>query len=226
MANFERQELRKTKTIADKLKTMRLAKGIAVGGLAKKLNIPEKYLFYLENAQYDSLPGDIYVRAWLKKLAEYYQVPSSELLVDYQLEKNIKHKISKINSVERKKILKNYNFLKPKTLRWLLISLVVLGLLVYLVIEIVAIVAPPYLTITQPPNNYKTKEAIVEIVGQTKPEAQLLINGELIPLDQSGAFKKVVNLSTGLNNLKISAKKKHSQTRKLELLILRESTDN
>lgn len=226
MANFERQELRKTKTIADKLKSLRLAKDYTLSNVAKKLSIPEKYLFYLESAQYDNLPGDIYVRAWLKKLAEYYQVASSELLVDYQLEKNIKHKISKINRGERKNVLKNSIFLRPRTLRWLIIGLVVLGLLVYLVIEILAIIAPPYLKIIQPVNNYKTKEATVEVVGQTKPEAQLLINGELIPLDQGGAFKKIVNLSTGLNNLKISAKKKHSQTKKMELLILRESTDN
>lgn len=226
MGNFERQELSKTRTTADRIRSLRLAKGVGLDFVAKKLNIPEKYLNHLETGQHDSLPGDIYVRAWLKKIAEYYQISSNELLVDYRLEKNIKHKIAKVENRHSRRRLVDSNFLRPKTLRWLLVIVIVLALLVYLVFELVAIIAPPYLNISQPPNNYKTSESVVEIVGQTKAEAQVLINGELIPLDKDGRFKKVVNLTTGLNNLQISAKKKHSQVKELELLILRETIEN
>ncbi|MFA6253227.1 MAG: helix-turn-helix domain-containing protein [Patescibacteria group bacterium] len=225
MSNFERKELRRTHTMADKLKNLRLNKEITVEALAKKINIPTKYIVSLENGQHDNLPGDIYVRAWLKKIASFYEVDANGLLVDYHLEKKINHKINKDIKTENKKAVKSSRFLRPRTLRWLVVGGVVLSLLVYLAFEIVNIIFPPYLNITQPSNNFRTKEASVEIIGQTKKEAQLMINGELIALDQEGKFKKAVNLTIGLNNLQISAKKKHSRTKYLELLILRESLE-
>ncbi|MDQ5970674.1 MAG: cytoskeleton protein RodZ [Patescibacteria group bacterium] len=225
MSNFERKELKRTHTVADKLKNLRISKEITTDFLAKKLNIPAKYIVCLENGQHDILPGDIYVRAWLKKIANFYEVDASGLLVDYHLEKNINHKISSAVKIEKKKSLKESKFLRPKFLRWLFIGAIVLTLFIYLVYEIVNIIAPPFLNIIQPSNNFKTKEASVEIIGQTKVEAQLMINGELIVLDQEGKFKKNVNLTVGLNTLKISAKNKHSRTQYAEWLILRESVE-
>lgn len=225
MANFERKELKRTHTIADKLKNLRSKKEIDPEFLAKKLNIPLKYILFLESGEHGSLPGDIYVRAWLKKIANFYEINSADLLLDYQLEKKIVHKISSHTDSNKKRKIKNINFLTPRLIRWSLIWLVIGSLFVYMAYEIVNIVAPPDLQITSPNNNLKTKETSVEIIGRTQAEAQLNINDELIVLDQVGGFKKTVNLTVGLNTLKISAKNKHSRTNKIELLILRESLE-
>lgn len=221
MSNFERKELRRSHTMADKLKNLRLTKEISVEFLAKKLDIPSKYLTNLENGQQENLPGDIYVRAWLKKIANFYAVDVNSLLLDYQLEKKVSHKINRDDGV-KKKAIKSGRFLSPKILRWLVVSGTVLILFIYLFFEIINIISPPHLNITQPYNNFRTKESSIEIIGQSKPEAQVMINGEMVSLDQEGKFKKTVNLTLGLNNLEISAKKKHSQTKYLEVLILRE----
>ena len=63
------------------------------------------------------------------------------------------------------------------------------------------------------------------IKGQTKPEVQLTINNELVLLDENGSFSQTINLINGLNNLEISAKKKHSKTKIIEIAILRESLE-
>ncbi len=225
MANFERKELKRTHTIADKLKNLRNHKEISAELLAKKLNIPLKYILSLEGGQYDSLPGDIYVRAWLKKIANFYETNANELLLDYQLEKKIVNKISSGSEIKNNKKIKQINFLTPRFIRWSIIWLVMGSLFVYLTYEIVNIIAPPDLQIISPSNNLKTKDLSVEIVGQTQAEAQLNINDELIVLDQEGRFKKTVNLTVGLNTLEISAKNKHSRTKKIEILILRESLE-
>jgi hypothetical protein len=44
-------------------------------------------------------------------------------------------------------------------------------------------------------------------------------------LDEQGNFIKNINLSTGLNNLEISAKKKHSRAQVIEIVVLRESAE-
>jgi len=211
--------------MADKLKNLRAGKEVSVDFLEKKLNIPAKYLIALEEGSYEILPGDIYVRAWLKKIATFYEVDHNGLLVDYQLEKKIEHKVNNGDKEQKKRNIKNGSLLRPRILRWMIVGTVVLTLFVYLAFEIVNIIAPPYLNILEPSDNFKTKEVSIEITGQTIKEAQVFINEELIVLDQEGNFKKTVNLTVGLNNLRISAKKKHSRTRHVELLILRESLE-
>jgi hypothetical protein len=54
----------------------------------------------------------------------------------------------------------------------------------------------------------------------------MTINNEKVLLDEDGNFEQTVNLVVGLNNLQISAKKKHSKINNLEWMILRENLNN
>ena len=92
----------------------------------------------------------------------------------------------------------------------------------YLSWQVKKIISPPYLKIIEPSNNYITKESTISILGETIPEVELKINNENILLDKEGKFKKDINLILGLNNLEISAKKKYSKIKEIELNILRE----
>ena len=106
-----------------------------------------------------------------------------------------------------------------------MIGLVIAILLGYLVWEINSIVAAPQVNIIQPDNNFRTIESSVLIIGQTEPEVQLTINSDRIVLDEEGNWQQNINLVSGLNNLEISAKKKHSKTKTIELIIYREGVE-
>ena len=105
------------------------------------------------------------------------------------------------------------------------IGLLILTLFAYLGWEINNIISPPQVKIFEPTSNFKTTDSSVFIKGQTKPEVQLTINNELVLLDEEGYFNQEINLLNGLNNLEISAKKKHSRIRTIEMVILRESLE-
>jgi cytoskeletal protein RodZ len=223
MASWQQKNINRSQTLAEKIKQTRLDMGLELANISKKINIPLKYLELLEAGEYQSLPGDIYARAWLKKYAKVLALDTDGLLVDFQIEKNINKKIEEIGKTEKKRF--NLTWLRPYLLRWLMIVLVAGALLSYLVWEIFNIVQAPKLVLLEPSNNHKTIDASIDISGQTEPEVQLNINGEQVLLDNQGYFKKNINLARGLNNLEISAKKKHSRTRYLQVVILRENLD-
>lgn len=208
--------------MADKLKQARISKEISLEEMSQATKIQIKYLEILEEGDYQKLPGDIYAKAWLKLYADFLSLDVNELLADYKIEKSVRDKLIKVSKPKEQKSFSNYNILKPNFLKVLAIAGLVLVLLGYLAWEINNIISPPQVTITEPSNNFRTSESSVLIKGYTKPEVQLTINNEKVLLDESGNFVKEVNLVSGLNNLEISAKKKHSKTNNLELIIYRD----
>ncbi|MBP9802031.1 helix-turn-helix domain-containing protein [Patescibacteria group bacterium] len=222
MATFQKKTINKGQTVANRLKNARLEQSLSLNDVQTKIGVQKKYLEFLESADYDSLPGDVYVRNWLKLYGKFLNLNVSELLVDYKLEKSVGQKFVAVEERKEKKI---WQFLGPQFLKKVSVAFIVLAVLSYLAWEINNIISPPKITITQPNDNTKTTASSIMVSGQTEKEIQLNINGELVLLDTDGNFSKEVNLSLGLNNLLINAKKKHSKIRVVELKVLRESTE-
>ncbi len=222
MAAFKQKKIIRGQSLADKLKKARLEQEISLEEVQSQTNIQLKYLEALEEGKYQDLPGDVYVKIWIKLYAEFLDLPANELITAYKLEKNISDKIKGVDqSIKEPIAVKENVLLQPRTLKLIAIGLVVLALLGYLAWSLVKIIAAPKINITEPANNYTTTESSIVITGQTEAEVQLMINNELILIDEQGNFSQTVNLSTGLNKLQISVKKKHSKTNNLEWNILR-----
>ena len=226
MASFKQKKISRTQTLADKLRQSRLEQNKTLAEATAVTGIQTKYLEILEEGNYQKLPGNIYAKAWLRLYADFLGLQANELLVDYKIEKSISDRLVKVDVPQEK----NNNFfiyriLKPRVLKFLGIGLLIVALFVYLGWEVNNIISPPEVLIFEPTSNFKTTDSSVVIKGQTKPEVQLTINNELVLLDGEGYFIQEVNLLNGLNNLEISAKKKHSRTQTMEIVILRESLE-
>jgi len=226
MTSFRQKKISRSQTLADKLKQARLEqeKTLEEAALATKIQI--KYLEALEEGDYQKLPGDIYSKAWLKLYGNFLDLQVNELLVDYKIEKAINDKLTKVsNPVVKTNNISGFNILKPKFLKFLGIAFLILALLAYLGWEINNTISPPEILIFEPTNNFRTTEPSTTVSGQTKAEVQLTINNELVLLDEEGRFSQSINLINGVNNLEISAKKKHSKVKTIELVILRETLE-
>lgn len=219
MVNFQKKTISQGQTVSNRLKTNREERGFTLGQVSRGTKIQIKYLEYLEAGDYHQLPGEIYVRNWIKLYADFLSLPSREILNDYKKEKSV---VEQFKDEELKKENKFVKLLGPHFLRKILLALVVLLALSYLVWEINNIISPPKVEIFSPTTDLKTGASSVDIEGKSEPEVQLFINNELVLLDEQGNFKTNVALSIGLNNLEINAKKKHSKTQTIYLNILRE----
>lgn len=72
--------------IGDKLRSARKTKGMSIEDVEKITKIQRRYLTAIENDDFDQLPGDFYVRAFIRQFADVVGLNGKELLADYKSE--------------------------------------------------------------------------------------------------------------------------------------------
>jgi len=78
--------------------------------------------------------------------------------------------------------------------------------------EIKFLIKAPELEVYQPPADITINQENFEIIGKTNPVAYLTVNGQEVYIDREGNFKKEIELSAGVNTIKIEAKNRFGKT--------------
>ena len=226
MSNFIHKKLCSNKSLPEIFKDERLKRNLTLDEISTKTQISVNYLKNIETGDYQLLPGEVYVKQFIKKLAEFFYFSEITLLAIYQQEKNKQEGF--LNNKKNPKKNNNYgDFLSPKFVRRFFICLIITGLIGYLGWEINNIFTPPFLQIDSPASQSITKEPMIDIIGKTEAEITVLINQQEILTKPDGSFSQEVDLNIGLNLFEISAAKKHSQPKIVTISILREpATDS
>lgn len=92
--------------------------------------------------------------------------------------------------------------------------------------EIGFLIKPSELEISQPPTDITVTQDTFEISGKTNPGAYLTVNGKEVYIDKEGNFKSEINLSQGLNIIKIEAKNRFGKTNTIIRRIILKSDTN
>jgi len=106
--------------------------------------------------------------------------------------------------ISKESIVKIFDFRKLL----IIFCLILLG--GYLFYRIIIIFLPPYLEILSPIDKIEVNDFSLKISGKTDRLVEVYINNKMVP-NQDGYFEEEVKLLPGINNLKISAKKKYSK---------------
>lgn len=227
MFKFQRKEVKGTKTLGQRLKTVREETGINLDEAEKGTGIQKKYLQALEEGDYSLLPASVYIKNYLRVYAEFLQVSPQMVLDLYDQEKEIVEPIrSKKTEEQAKKEKIPKPIITPRRIRNLIIFLIIAACFVYLGVEIKKIVSPPILDITSPQDNLVIDKNSVEVSGKTEPESAVTINGQEVFLDPQGQFREKIELVSGLNTIEIASQKKHSKKSVIYRHILVEKKDN
>ncbi|WP_334330207.1 helix-turn-helix domain-containing protein [Companilactobacillus sp. HBUAS59699] len=72
--------------IGQKLRNARIKKGYTIDDLQQVTKIQKRYLIAIEEGQFDHLPGDFYVRAFIKQYSDAVGISSDDLLEEYKSE--------------------------------------------------------------------------------------------------------------------------------------------
>ena len=219
-------EIRKRKVggeqpLGEMLKIVREGKQISLDELSRQLKIKEDYLSHLEKGEYLKLPGEVFVKNFLKAYAVYFQLSSKTILSRYESEKQSFNKAEKKRVIEKSFVEvahRKKSFTVSKVFRYALLGLIILAVLSYLGWEINNITAPPSLEITFPAIDMIVEERLITVMGITTLEAQVTINDQTVAVDELGNFEQELSLQPVLNNIEVRAQKKHSRT----ILISRE----
>ncbi|AVK63362.1 DUF4115 domain-containing protein [Lactobacillus sp. CBA3606] len=70
--------------IGARLKAARTTKGLTIDDLQQITKIQKRYLIAIEDEQFDKLPGDFYVRAFIKQYADTVDLDGNALLEEYR----------------------------------------------------------------------------------------------------------------------------------------------
>lgn len=217
MPVFTPKKLALEDTVGERLRRTRRALGLNIEPIAKKLKIRVEYLMAMEDERFDKLPAGLYGKNFLKEYSSFLGLRPKELFKDLD---------EKIFGEENtnpfsQKVLKSRKLLVwPKIIKNILISGAVLVCFLYLVFYFKNIVTAPDLEIMHPDKNILTSESVLTVSGQTEPEAEVRINGEIILNNDKGAFSQTINLKKGMNSITVSAKKKYSREQSITRQVL------
>jgi len=217
MTTFLPKKIVYTESLGDKLRQARRYKNLKIEDIAKKINIRVEYLSALEDNHFDDLPAGLYGKNFIRKYASVLGLNSKDILKDWdeQIFSN-----SPNNPFSRKILARHKFIIFPKIIRNLLIVCAISICFLYLIIYFKKITLAPKLIITQPATNLSIKSNNIIVSGQTEPETEVKINGEIVLNNRDGYFSQEINLKKGINNLTIKAKKKYSRNQIITRQIL------
>ncbi len=208
-----------------KLVDCRQEKKLSLRDVYNISSIPIKYLKALEEERWQDLPGEIYLKNFLKKYCNVLDINFGICFKQYKKQKlkvvnQLQDKTKSQNKV--KKHLKRYlEFITPTRFRNTIVALILLVLLSYIYFKINDYVRPPELVIDYPQKNLETSANVITIQGHTEDEVMVSINNENIPVEENGNFKIEVKLKYGLNRFEIVSSRKHSRQNKKEIVIFK-----
>ncbi|GAG40694.1 unnamed protein product [marine sediment metagenome] len=99
----------------------------------------------------------------------------------------------------------------PKRIVVFVFILFLILVAIYFWREISFLVTAPKLEVNQPPTDITITEGSFEILGKTEATAYLTVNKEEVYLDKEGNFKTTIELSEGLNIIKIESKNRFNK---------------
>lgn len=207
---FVTWKVRSNPTLGEYLRDARKSRLLSIKAIAEKINVSRVYLSRLEHGHFDKLPGDVYVKGFIKSYASYMKLNVPFALKLYQREKDIyKNVVKEHNARHHVPRIRNPLFLlTPRMFTIGGICLVVFASLFYLWRQFAGLAAPPSLKVFEPADNIVTKTSSLTVNGKTDPEASVLINGQVIFVDTSGNFNESVSLQGGMNTISVVARNK------------------
>jgi hypothetical protein len=196
----------KIDTLGEYLASVRKQLDLDVRAVSNMTQIKPEYLEGLEAGSYEKLPADVYVRGFLKSLANFYHIKEKILIDQYEKERGFEvvAKTPAASSAEKLS-------LTPR--RIVLGASVLVGLLAvtYVGAQIKSVLAPPFLQIEEPASDLTVADNTIVIAGKGEVGAQIFINNQPVLTDAEGQFSENLVLSQGLNVIEILERNKFNK---------------
>ena len=177
---------------------------IRFGDLSARTGIPAKHLKKIEKGEWCDLPSGVYVKGFLKKYAQTVGLDEAEVAARYESEWN---QICALPaSLAGNQNLNRFDLLKNISLRKIFTAAAAVFVIGYVSWQFRVILERPDLNLENPPTeDVVSAEAVLELAGRVSPGAALTVNNDPVYPEESGDFKKSVELLPGLNVLEIKA---------------------
>ena len=208
-------------TLGGRLKKQREALGLSIEDVAREVHAPLKYIYGLENDEFDIFSAKVYAQGFLRSVLEVVSMGDKEtFLKEFGNEWEV-HMFRKRPEV--KPLPENRGeepLLTPKRLLTSLSILGLLALLVFVGFRLTYFVGAPVLTIEAPEDRAEVSEPLIRVQGKAGKESRLTVNGREITIDAQGNFNDEIELGAGLNVLEFIAQNRFGKESRVMRYIL------
>lgn len=209
MTEFSQKPIVQPKRVGVRLRELREFKRLTLGSVAGRTKISAYYLGMLESGQFADIPfAFVYKKNFIRSYAIAVGADPTEFLNQFLLEELAPepHTPAALPKPSSRKVTN-----LPAIIRLGLLIAMVGSVILYVGLQVKRIIEPPQLTIFSPQDGLVTTNHTLLVQGQAERETRIAINGQPIKNSDDGRFQEVLDLSVGVNVIKISAEKKHGK---------------
>jgi len=194
--------------LGDALRAQRERMGITLEQAAEDTRIRHKFLRALESGDYQTLPGVVYTKGFLRNYADYLGMDPDELTAQFQAERGAPDAPRSFEPM--RPIMRRSVILTPAVLVPIGVLAAVALFVGYLYYQFTTFAVPPRIEIAEPAGDAIAQAAEYTIRGRTAPDARITIRvspGPEIISDvrpsADGSFTVRVPLKPGANHIEV-----------------------
>jgi len=205
-------------TAGEVLKTKRESLGKTLQQISQETKIQERFLEYIEDNAYEKFDSDVFVSGFIKIYSENLGLDTERVLALYRRSNGHVYE-----SKQKKKPLqksKKKNIFTPKNIAIAVITISLVGILIYIGYQIFLFQNPPTISITEPNNNITVDEETLTISGETTNATYILNNEQKTLVNNDGGFSLKYQLEEGENDITITAIKEDTGQEAITNLII------
>lgn len=208
MTAFTARPIAGQETLSERLLTRRRQFDLSQTSVCETLGISPQYLAAIEMGSYETLPGEVYIKHFLRRYAELLALPVGQTMEQFESE------------VETLGLRPKWRSLSPRGSRLthqafrvsLAIAIPTFCVAAYFGIMLYRYVKQPPLTINWPQGIVRDTQTI-EVAGVTLPDVHLFINDIPVTKTPTGTFREALAVESGIKDITIRAERRFSRPR-------------
>lgn len=194
--------------LGDALRAQREAMGVTMEQAAEDTRIREKFLRAIESGDYQSLPGTVYTKGFLRNYTEYLNLDPEEMLALYTGERGGTEPARTFAPM--KPLVKRSFIFTPTVLVPVVVLAGIVLFVAYVYYQFTNFAVAPHVEITDPPADAISQTAEYTVKGKTNPDGRITVRispgldtiNDVRPA-RDGTFSVTVPLKPGPNHVEI-----------------------
>ncbi|HEX9496210.1 MAG TPA: RodZ domain-containing protein [Candidatus Limnocylindria bacterium] len=194
--------------LGDALRQQREQMGVTLEQATEDTRIRGKFLQAIESGDYQSLPGTVYTKGFLRNYAGYLNLDPEEMVALYTGERGGSEPARTFAPM--RPLVKRSFIFTPAVLVPVVVLAGILAFVLYVYYQFTTFAVAPHVDITDPPGDAVSQSAEYTVKGKTNPDGRITVRvlPGLDPLPEvkparDGTFSVVVPLKPGPNHVEI-----------------------
>lgn len=196
--------------VGEKFKEKRLEKGLSFEDVSKNTKIKISFLEAIENGEYEKLPSVSYAQGFVRNYAKFLGLNEKETMAIFRREFDEERTFKVLpRGFEQKDNFPTSGFKIKQTA--FIVLIVIAGFILYILFQYRYAFLNPPLNVITPKDMQQISSSVVNVSGQTDPNATVYVNNNAVSVDDNGNFQKFVDVFPGKTFITVKVVNKFSR---------------